>query len=56
MDRVFWFRLITEFAELGINPLSVFWEALCRVTAPSSARLPDRSEDAGFVPCVNWWF
>lgn len=55
MDGVFWFRLIAEFAELKISPPSVFWEALCRVTAPSPAPLPDRGEDAGFVPRTNWW-
>lgn len=56
MDRVFWFRLIAEFAELKISPLSVFWEALCRVTAPSPVPLPDWGEDTGFMPCVNWRF
>lgn len=55
MDGVFWFGLIAEFAELKISPPSVFWEALCRVTAPSPAPLPDRGEDAGFVPRTNWW-
>ncbi|XP_071616371.1 uncharacterized protein [Heliangelus exortis] len=29
MDGVLWFRLIAEFSELRMSPLSVFWEALC---------------------------